>query len=82
MNYTWESETVSLCLRRRSGIPAMPKSLCILGMVVAVLLLIVFGLDLAIGFPFGRMSTVTSVGFLVCAVILGFLSWSTMREQT
>ena len=30
----------------------MPKVLCIVGMVVAVLLLLVFGLDLAIQFPF------------------------------
>lgn len=60
----------------------MPKALCILGTVVAVLLILVFGLDLAIGFPFGRVSTIMSVGFLVCAAILGFLSWTTLREQT
>ena len=31
----------------------MPKALCIVGMVVAGLLAILFGLDLAIGIPFG-----------------------------
>lgn len=60
----------------------MPKALCILGTVVAVLLILVFGLDLAIGVPFGRVNTIMDVGFLICAGILGFLSWSTMREQT
>jgi hypothetical protein len=60
----------------------MPKALCILGTVVAVLLILVFGLDLAVGFPFGRVSPTMSVGFVICAAILGFLSWMTLREQT
>ena len=32
----------------------MPKAFCITGAVVAILLLLVFGTDLAIGFPFDR----------------------------
>ena len=32
----------------------MAKALCIAGMVVAVLLLLVFGLDAAVGFPFNE----------------------------
>ena len=34
----------------------MPKALCLVGSVVAVLLLLVFGLDLAFGFPFRRVN--------------------------
>ena len=60
----------------------MPKALCIVGMVIAGLLVILFGLDLAIGIPFGKTSAVMSIGFIVCAAILGYVSWSTFREQT
>jgi len=59
----------------------MPKALCIVGAVVAVLLLLTFAMDLAIEFPFGRASTLMDVSFIICAGILGYLSWATMREQ-
>jgi len=59
----------------------MPKALCISGMVVAGLLLLFFGLDLAAGVPFGGASTMMDLGFVVCAAILGYLSWATYREQ-
>ena len=59
----------------------MPKALCMFGIVVAVLLLLVFGLDLATGLPFGRSSTVMDIGFVVCALVVGYLSWATLREQ-
>jgi hypothetical protein len=64
-----------------SGIARMPKALCIVGMVVAAMLAILFGLDLALGVPFGGKSMVMSIGFLVCAILLGYLSWTTFREQ-
>ncbi len=60
----------------------MPKALTISGMVVAALLLFMFGLDLALEFPFGRASKLMDVLFLLCAVTLGYVSWSTFREQT
>ena len=59
----------------------MPKALCLVGTVVAVLLLLVFGLDLAIAFPFHRDSLPMDVGTLVCSVILGYVSWTALREQ-
>ena len=59
----------------------MPKALCISGMVVAGLLLAFFGLDLAIGFPFDGASPTMDIGFTVCSAILGYLSWTTYREQ-
>lgn len=58
----------------------MPKALSISGLVVASCLLLLFGLDLALGFPFGKASLPMDVGFVVCALILGYLSWSTFRE--
>lgn len=59
----------------------MPKVLTISAMVIAVLLLLLFGLDLALQIPFSRVSWVIDVAFVVCALILGYLSWSVMREQ-
>ncbi|MFH1923459.1 MAG: hypothetical protein ABIP48_26665 [Planctomycetota bacterium] len=59
----------------------MPKALCILGTAVSVLLLVLFGLDLATSFPFGRESVAMDVSFLISAVILGYLSFTTLREQ-
>jgi len=59
----------------------MPKALCILGLVISVLLLIIFGLDLAIGVPFGREAMVMNISFLIAAGLLGYISFVTMREQ-
>ena len=60
----------------------MSKALCIVGLVVAVVLLLLFGLDLGLKVPFGGISTVMSVGYVVSALLLAYLSWSTFREQT
>ncbi len=64
-----------------TGTASVPKALSIFTMVVAVLLLILFGMDIAAGIPFGRAGTVTDVIFIVIAVLLGYLGWSTWREQ-
>ncbi|MBN1587996.1 MAG: hypothetical protein JW888_00610 [Pirellulales bacterium] len=58
----------------------MPKALTIAGMAISGLLLLVFGLDLAIGFPFGRANMLMSISFVVISAILVYLSWSTLRE--
>ena len=65
----------------------MPKALCILGMVVAVLLAVFFLADLAIlrmaaGGLSPAMQTIMDVAFILCAGALGYISWSTWREQT
>lgn len=62
------------------GIASMPKALCIVGMVVSALLIVLFGMDLATGFPFSR-ATVLDVAFIVFSAILGYLSFATYREQ-
>ncbi len=59
----------------------MPKALCIAGMVVAILVLILFLLDLAVGVPFKRASVTLDVIFVLSAAILGYLSLMTLREQ-
>jgi hypothetical protein len=57
----------------------MPKAFCIAGAVVAILLLLVFGIDLAAGFPFDRQSWTIDIGMILCSGILGYISWSTYR---
>lgn len=58
----------------------MGKGLCIFGLVAAVVLLILFGLDIATGlFQIGNI--VVDIAFIVCGAILGYLSWSALREQ-
>ncbi len=59
----------------------MPKVLCMSGMVIAILILVLFLLDLAVAFPFQRINAVMDITFVVCALGLGYLSWSTFREQ-
>jgi hypothetical protein len=59
----------------------MPKVLAAAGMAISAILLLLFGLDLAIAFPFGGLSGVMDIGFVVCSALLAYLSWSTFREQ-
>jgi threonine/homoserine/homoserine lactone efflux protein len=60
----------------------MAKALTIMGMVVAVLIFCLFALDLAIGTPFEKANMLMDIGAVICALMLGYLSWSTFREQT
>jgi hypothetical protein len=57
----------------------MPKAFCIAGAVVAILLLVIFGADLAIEFPFGRQSWTIDIGMAICSIMLGYISWATYR---
>ena len=59
----------------------MPKLLTMLAMVISILVALVFGLDLGIKIPFGRVSVLMDVGFVVSGLLLGVLSWTTFREQ-
>lgn len=59
----------------------MSKAFCIAGAVVAILLLVVFGLDLipGVGFPFGSQNWIIDIGMILCSLMLGYISWSTYR---
>ena len=62
----------------------MPKALCLSGMVVAILMAILFLFDLiapASLAPFRKTSFLMDISFLVCAILLGLMSWLTFREQ-
>ena len=62
----------------------MPKALCLTGMVIAILVFLIFLLDLVLpqGMAFfGKASKMLDIIFILCAAALGYLSWSTFREQ-
>ena len=59
----------------------MPKALCLAGMVVAILIAILFAVDLAVAMPFRRASVVMDVSLIVTALLLGLASFMTFREQ-
>ena len=60
----------------------MPKALCWAGIGVAILIVVFFALDLAIAIPFNRTSIAVDAAFVISALALAYLSWSTLREQT
>ena len=59
----------------------MSKAMTIVGMVVAALVFLLFGVDLFAGIPFGTTGKTMNIGALISALILGYLSYSTFREQ-
>ena len=58
----------------------MSKALAMTGLVVSVILLLTFGLDLALGLPFGQPSMTLDVAFVICSALLAFMSLTTWRE--
>lgn len=58
----------------------MAKALTILGMVVAGLIAVAFGMDLVMAFPFGGANTMIDIGFLTVGLIVGYLSWNAFRD--
>lgn len=62
----------------------MPKALCWTGMVISLLVLALFLFDLVVPStmaPFKKSSVVLDVLFVLCAGALGYLSWTTLKEQ-
>jgi hypothetical protein len=64
-----------------AGRLSMSKALCVLGIVVAAATLLVFGLDLIIRVPFQRISLTMDIGLVLCSLLVGLGSWTTLREQ-
>lgn len=58
----------------------MAKAMTLVGMVVAVLMVLTFGLDLIVGAPFGGVSWQMDVGLLVSGLILGYMGYSAFRD--
>jgi len=63
----------------------MPRLLCLLGLVVAGLVLLLFLADLALsltgsGGIFSYPSLLMDIAFIVASAILGYLAWSALKE--
>ena len=66
----------------------MPKALCLIGLVLAILVFLIFTLDLVLGLsgmvaqaPLRAASTTVDVIFMVGAAGLAYTAWLTFREQ-
>jgi hypothetical protein len=65
----------------------MPKALCLSGMVVAILIALLFLIDLVASMiapslaPFRGVSWLMDISLIICAGLLGAMSWLTYREQ-
>lgn len=60
---------------------SLERSFTVLGFVVAVLLISVFGLDLACGWPFRHASSLFDASSVICGATLAYLSWDVFWEQ-
>jgi hypothetical protein len=63
----------------------MQRALAIAGLVVAGLIAVLFTVDLLAGFLgwpilFGGKNMLMDIGSIVCALVLAYMSWSTLRE--
>jgi hypothetical protein len=59
----------------------MGKAMSIAGMVVAGLITLLFALDLLLNIPFSGASMMMDIGFLICGLVLGYLSWNAFRDS-
>jgi hypothetical protein len=59
----------------------LEKGFTLLGFLVAAFLVLVFGADLAFGWPFLQASLLYDVNCVVCGIALAYLSWDVLRDQ-
>jgi|TARA_B100000809_G_scaffold172616_1_gene169894 hypothetical protein len=58
----------------------MSKALCFSGIATAIILLILFTMDLVLGVPFKKADILMDIVFLVSSGGLGLVSWLTLRD--
>jgi hypothetical protein len=56
------------------------KVFCFFGLAVALLMLLIFALDLAVGIPFSRASLLMDIGSCIAALGLAAISFMTLNE--
>lgn len=67
----------------------MPRALCMTGIVISILVLVIFLFDLLFGLipgmkwlaPFSFANVMLDIVFVLSAAALGYLSWTTWKEQ-
>lgn len=60
----------------------MEKWLCMAAMIAAGIILLVYGIDLATGFPFDRSGMTTDIMFVVASALVLWQGYDTWREVT
>src|SRR5689334_7107645 len=79
--------TVDLAVRRPTAIQqffasfSLERSFTLLGFIVAVLIVSLFGADLACGWPFRRASLLFDTTSTICGALLVLLCWDVFAEQ-
>ena len=63
----------------RRELPSIGTVFVLLGFSTAVLLFLVYSLDIIAGFPFERSNILVDVSFIICSLLLGYVSWDTWR---
>ena len=58
----------------------MEKWMCLGSMIVAGVVLLLYGLDLAIGIPFGRIGLVQDIVLVIAAALVLWQGYETWRE--
>ena len=63
----------------------MPRLLCLIGLVVAGLVFLLFAANLVMGLLGGSgifwfPSLMMDIAFIVCSGLLGYLAWTALRE--
>ena len=58
----------------------MQKWLCLAAMIAAGILALVFGLDLAFGYPFDRAGKATDIMFIIAGGLVLWQGYETWRE--
>jgi hypothetical protein len=65
------------------GSGPMAKAMSVAGMVIGGLVALLFGLDLALGFPFGRVAGwMPDVSLALGGGVLAYLGWNAFRDAT
>lgn len=59
----------------------MSRFVGLTGLIIAGLVAVLCIADLAVGFPFRRVSVVVDAGFLVASLLLAAMSWSILDRR-
>jgi hypothetical protein len=68
-------------LQRYFSSLSLERSFTVLGFVVAMLLISIFGVDLVWGWPFRHASSLFDTTSVICGAGLAYLSWDVFSEQ-
>jgi hypothetical protein len=59
---------------------SMEKGLCWGSLGVSSLMLLLFILDIALGIPFGGLSSLVDIFGILASAVLAYLSWDALRD--